>query len=67
MMKRIIFLLLLSFSLPSHAFEKFVVKDIRLEGLQRISVGTVFNYLKIKIGDVIDNQLSALEIGRAHV
>ena len=52
----------MSFSLPSHAFEKFVVKDIRLEGLQRISVGTVFNYLKIKIGDVIDNQLSALAL-----
>lgn len=39
----------------SHAygFEPFVVKDIRLDGLQRISVGTVFNYLPIKVGDNI--------------
>ena len=37
------------------AFDSFKVKDIRLEGLQRISVGTVFNYLPIKPGDVIDD------------
>lgn len=36
------------------AFDAFVVKDIRLEGLQRISVGTVFNYLPIKPGDKVD-------------
>lgn len=35
------------------AFEPFKVTDIRLEGLQRISVGTVFNYLPIKVGDKI--------------
>ena len=35
------------------AFESFNVKDIKLEGLQRISVGTVFNYLPIKPGDKI--------------
>lgn len=31
----------------------FVVKDIRIEGLQRVSAGTVFNYLPVKIGDTI--------------
>ncbi len=36
-----------------HAAESFEVRDIRLEGLQRISVGTVFNYLPIKVGDRI--------------
>ena len=36
------------------AFESFKVEDIKLEGLQRISVGTVFNYLPIKPGDTID-------------
>jgi outer membrane protein insertion porin family len=29
----------------------FTVTDIRLEGLQRISEGTVFNYLPVNIGD----------------
>ncbi len=39
---------------PSIAAEAFVVTDIRLEGLQRISPGTVFNYLPIKVGDRVD-------------
>ncbi len=34
----------------------FVVRDIRVEGLQRISDGTVFNYLPINIGDTLDQQ-----------
>ena len=40
--------------LTSIAAEEFVVKDMRVEGLQRISEGTVFNYLPINIGDRID-------------
>ncbi|MDH3637115.1 MAG: outer membrane protein assembly factor BamA [Gammaproteobacteria bacterium] len=57
-MKKI--LAIVSFSLclisPSNAIESFVVTDIRVEGLQRISSGTVFNYLPIKVGDEIDEQ-----------
>lgn len=34
--------------------DSFVVRDMRVEGLQRISEGTVFNYLPINIGDTID-------------
>ena len=34
--------------------DSFVVKDMRVEGLQRISEGTVFNYLPINIGDTVD-------------
>jgi outer membrane protein insertion porin family len=37
------------------AADEFVVKDMRVEGLQRISEGTVFNYLPVNIGDTIDN------------
>ena len=33
----------------------FTVRDMRVEGLQRISEGTVFNYLPINIGDNIDS------------
>ena len=32
----------------------FVVRDMRVEGLQRIVEGTVFNYLPVSIGDRID-------------
>ncbi|HEX4971895.1 MAG TPA: POTRA domain-containing protein, partial [Steroidobacteraceae bacterium] len=34
----------------------FVVGDIRIEGLQRISEGTVYNYLPINIGDRLDQR-----------
>ena len=40
-------------------FEPFTVKAIHVEGLQRIEVGTVFNYLPIKIGDTVDEQRAA--------
>ncbi len=39
----------------THAAE-FVVSDIRVEGLQRISAGTVFNYLPVKIGDTVNSE-----------
>lgn len=38
----------------ARAQEAFVIEDIRLEGLQRISPGTVFNYLPLQIGDSVD-------------
>ena len=41
------------------AADAFVVRDIRLEGLQRITVGTVFNYLPIKVGDTVDSMRTA--------
>ena len=35
--------------------DEFVVTDMRVEGLQRISEGTVFNYLPVNIGDTVDD------------
>lgn len=49
--------LLLALSTGAPAAD-FIVKDIRVEGLQRISEGTVFNYLPINIGDTMDAQRS---------
>lgn len=37
----------------SFAYSPFVVKDIRVEGIQRTEAGTVFNYLPIRIGDKV--------------
>jgi outer membrane protein insertion porin family len=54
-MRKILFALLAALPLASMAAENFVVKDMRVEGLQRISEGTVFNYLPINIGDSIDS------------
>jgi len=38
------------------AEETFVVKDIRVEGIQRTDVGTVFSYLPVKVGDTLDDK-----------
>ena len=40
------------------AAETFVVDDIRVEGLDRISPGAVFNYLPVSVGDAIDEKRS---------
>lgn len=48
----------LLFSAELFAFETFIIKDIRLEGLRRISAGTVFNYLPLKVGDTLDETRS---------
>ncbi|MEO6364785.1 MAG: outer membrane protein assembly factor BamA [Luteimonas sp.] len=39
--------------------ETFTVTDIRIDGLQRISAGTVFTYLPIERGDTVDQSRSA--------
>ncbi len=41
------------------AFESFVVKDFKVEGLERITVGTVLNYLPISINEELDGKRSA--------
>ncbi len=48
---------LLLFSLNSYAeITPFVVKDIRVEGIQRTEAGTVFSYLPVKVGDTMDEK-----------
>jgi len=55
-MKRIAALILLaSLSANALAFDPFVVSDIRIDGLSRISAGTVYNYLSVNKGDKITN------------
>lgn len=57
-MKNIYKLIILSLFLLSNvwALEAFVIKNIRVNGLQRIEVGTVFSYLPVKVGDTLDNE-----------
>ncbi len=54
------FLLLLS--APALAIEPFVVKDIRVEGIQRIEAGTVFSYLPVKVGETMNDEKAAQAI-----
>ena len=52
----------LGLALPVSAFaQSFVVNDIRVEGLQRVSAGTVFAALPVRVGD----QIESLEIQSA--
>jgi len=53
-MRYTLFALLVLLPLTSMAAGEFVVRDMRVEGLQRISEGTVFNYLPINVGDTVD-------------
>jgi outer membrane protein insertion porin family len=43
------------FSASVAAIQPFVVRDIRIEGIQRTEAGTVFNYLPIRVGDRLDD------------
>ncbi|MEO7067344.1 MAG: POTRA domain-containing protein, partial [Rhodanobacter sp.] len=55
-MKRIAALILLaSLSANAFAFAPFTVQDIRIDGLSRISAGTVYNYLPVNKGDQMTN------------
>jgi outer membrane protein insertion porin family len=47
-------LLLAAAGASAQSFEPFVVKDIRVEGLQRTEPGTVFSYLPVKVGETLD-------------
>ena len=38
------------------ALEPFVIKDIRVEGLQRTEAGTIFTYLPVQAGDVMNDE-----------
>jgi outer membrane protein insertion porin family len=38
------------------SFKPFVVKDIRVEGLQRTEAGTVFSYLPVKVGETMTEE-----------
>ena len=44
------------------AFEPFVVKDIRVEGIQRTEAGTVFSYLPVKVGERFTDDKAAQAI-----
>ena len=41
-----------------NAFDEFLVSDIRIIGLQRVSTGSIFNVIPISVGDKIDSRKS---------
>jgi outer membrane protein insertion porin family len=59
---RFILLLLALCAVPAAAIEPFVIKDIRVEGIQRTEAGTVFSYLPVKVGDTMTDVKAAQAI-----
>lgn len=55
-------LLAAAFASSAAAFEPFVIKDIRVEGLQRTEAGTVFNYLPAKVGETMTDEKASQAI-----
>ena len=52
------------FALTQFAFAitPFTITDIRVEGLERLEAGTVFNYLPLKVGDAVNDEETRLSI-----
>ena len=47
---------------PAFAVSPFVVKDIRVEGIQRTEAGTVFSYLPVRVGETFNDDKSIAAI-----
>ncbi|MAV61217.1 MAG: outer membrane protein assembly factor BamA [Gammaproteobacteria bacterium] len=58
-MKKIkIIILTCLLSIQLYSFDEFLVSDIRIIGLQRVSTGSIFNVIPISVGDKIDTRKS---------
>lgn len=44
------------------AFDPFVVRDIRLVGVQRVEPGTVFGYLPVKVGERLTQERAGVSV-----
>ena len=53
-LKKLLFILILLSSTNYVSSEAWVVEDIRISGLQRISAGSIFSNIPITIGDKVD-------------
>jgi len=47
---------LLLLSTAALALSPFTIRDIRVEGAQRIEAGTIFSYLPLKVGDAVTDE-----------
>ena len=63
-MKKFGLYLLAFITLYIHAFDEFLITDIRIDGLQRVSIGSIFTAIPVSVGDKMD-QGKVSEITRA--
>lgn len=62
MLRHLVVTLLCLWAGATHAFDPFVVRDIRVEGIQRIEAGTVFSYLPVKVGETMTDEKATAAI-----
>ncbi|HUW50178.1 MAG TPA: outer membrane protein assembly factor BamA [Sulfuricella sp.] len=55
-------LLMSLYGASAWAIQPFVIKDIRVEGIQRTEAGTVFSYMPVKVGEKLDDEKAAAAI-----
>ena len=63
-MKNITLYILAFISLSASAFEEFLITDIRIIGLQRVSIGSIFTAIPVSVGDKM-SQSKVREISKA--
>ncbi len=61
-LKSIVLLLAGLYTGAAMAMNPFVIKDIRVEGIQRTEAGTVFSNLPVKVGDNMTDELASQSI-----
>jgi outer membrane protein insertion porin family len=59
---RAVGLLLFLHAAAVSAIDSFVIRDIRVEGIQRTEAGTIFSYLPVKVGDTMTEERAAQAI-----
>jgi outer membrane protein insertion porin family len=50
----------------ANAFAPFVVRDIQVNGIQRVDAGTIFSYLPVKVGEQFTEEQAAEAIQRLY-
>ena len=63
-MKKILLFCLAFLSFTAAAFDEFIITDIRIVGLQRVSIGSIFTAIPVSVGDKM-NQGKVSEITKA--
>ena len=63
-MKKLLLCFIALFSFAVSAFDEFLITDIRIVGLQRVSIGSIFTAIPVSVGDKM-NEGKVSEITRA--
>lgn len=55
-MKKFIINFFIFLSLSASAFDDFLITDIRIIGLQRVSIGSIFTAIPVSVGDTMNQE-----------